>query len=178
MSTTEAQRKLEDKTIHLTVYISFFRSLVMRASYVAQDRPDISEAVKCLARRMHQPTESDYQDLKRLVRFLKGFKGRPRVLLKFGHQKFADTIHVHVDADFAGCLLMRHSTSGLVAAYGRHTVKTSSTRGHTDSSAALGTCNLQGLGCSRHVQTRFLWAQEKLAQEFSFAKIATKLNQN
>lgn len=43
MSTTEAQRKLEDKTIHLTVYISFFRSLVMRASYVAQDRPDISE---------------------------------------------------------------------------------------------------------------------------------------
>ena len=148
----------------------------MRASYVAQDRPDISETVKCLARRMHQPTESDYQDLKRLVRFL---KGRPRVLLKFGHQKLADTIHVYVDADFAGCLLTRRSTSGLGAAHGRHTVKTSSTLGHTDSSAALGTCNRQGLGRSRHVQTRFLWAQEKLAQEeFPLAKIATKLNQN
>jgi hypothetical protein len=48
---------------------------------------------------------------------------------------------------------------------------------HTDSSAALGTCNRQGLGRSRHVQTRFLWVQEKLAQhEFELVKIPTKQN--
>lgn len=183
----------------------------MRASYVAQDRPDISEAVKCLSRRMHEPKESDFQDLKRLVRFL---KGKPCVLLKFGRQKFADTIHMYVDSDFAGCLLTRRSTSGLVATFGRHSVKASSTlqrsaqvpvkrnttrsfeefpsecryrrsceelqpklQAHTDSSAALGTCNRQSLGRSRHVQTRFLWVQEKLAQhEFELVKISTKQN--
>ena len=70
------------------------------------------------------PRESDFQDLKRLLRLL---KGKPRVLLKFGRQKFADTIHMYVDSDFAGCLLTRCSTSGLVATFGRHTVKASST---------------------------------------------------
>ena len=213
MSATEANLKLTTPTI-TPDRVSFFRSLVMRASYVAQDRPDIAEVVKCLSRRMHEPKESDFQDLKRLVRFL---KGKPRVLLKFGRQKFADTIHMYVDSDFAGCLLTRRSTSGLVATFGRHTVKASSTlqstislssgeaeyysivrgvsigislqeilRGwglqpklkmHTDSSAALGTCNRQGLGRSRHVQTRFLWVQEKLAQhEFELVKIPTKQN--
>ena len=213
MSATEANLKLTTPTI-TPDRVSFFRSLVMRASYVAQDRPDIAEAVKCLSRRMHEPKESDFQDLKRLVRFL---KGKPRVLLKFGRQKFADTIHMYVDSDFAGCLLTRRSTSGLVATFGRHTVKASSTlqstislssgeaeyysivrgvsigmslqeilRGwglqpklkvHTDSSAALGTCNRQGLGRSRHVQTRFLWVQEKLAlHEFELVKIPTKQN--
>ncbi|CAL1134675.1 unnamed protein product [Cladocopium goreaui] len=48
---------------------------------------------------------------------------------------------------------------------------------HTDSSTALGTCNRQGLGRSRHVQTRFLWVQEKLAlHEFELVKIPTKQN--
>ena len=48
---------------------------------------------------------------------------------------------------------------------------------HTDSSAALGTCNRLGLGKSRHVQTRFLWIQERLAEKtFELLKIDTKLN--
>ena len=48
---------------------------------------------------------------------------------------------------------------------------------HTDSAAALGTCSRQGLGKSRHVQTRFLWVQEKLAlKEFELLKVATKDN--
>ena len=48
---------------------------------------------------------------------------------------------------------------------------------HTDSAAALGTCNRLGLGKSRHVQTRYLWIQEKLAnKEFELFEIDTKLN--
>ena len=48
---------------------------------------------------------------------------------------------------------------------------------HTDSAAALGTCNRVGLGKSRHVQTCYLWIQEKLAnKEFELFKIETKLN--
>ena len=33
-----------------------FRSLVMRAAYLAQDRGDIAEATKALAQRMKDPT--------------------------------------------------------------------------------------------------------------------------
>ena len=48
---------------------------------------------------------------------------------------------------------------------------------YTDSAAALGTCNRLGLGESRHIQTRYLWIQEKLAERsFELIKIDTKLN--
>ncbi|OLQ05162.1 hypothetical protein AK812_SmicGene11691 [Symbiodinium microadriaticum] len=48
---------------------------------------------------------------------------------------------------------------------------------HTDSAAALGTCSRLGLGKSRHVQPRYLWIQEKLANtQFELFKIDTKLN--
>ena len=48
---------------------------------------------------------------------------------------------------------------------------------HTDSAAALGTCNRLGLCKSRHVQTRYLWIQEKLASgQFELFKIDTRLN--
>ena len=45
--------------------ISQYRSLTMRAAFLAQDRPDLSETVKCLARKMQGPTEADFGDLKR-----------------------------------------------------------------------------------------------------------------
>ena len=48
---------------------------------------------------------------------------------------------------------------------------------YTDSSAALGTASRRGLGKSRHVQTRYLWIQEKLSnREFELLKVATHLN--
>ena len=46
---------------------SEFRSAVMRAAYLSQDRPDIGHAVKNLARRLVQPTEASLTDLKRLI---------------------------------------------------------------------------------------------------------------
>ena len=48
---------------------------------------------------------------------------------------------------------------------------------HTDSASALRTCNRQGLGKSRHVQTRYLWIQEKLSEKiFELFKIDARLN--
>lgn len=194
--------------------ISFFRSLVMRASYVAQDRPDIAECVKCLARRMHEPKELDFANLKRLARYL---KRRPRVILRFRQQQLRRVLGVYADSDFAGDLLTRRSTSGLVVKFGSHTIKHTNSlqstislssgeaefysivkgtslgislqemfkhwnvevklRVHTDSAAALGTANRRGLGKSQHVQTRFLWIQEKLYnREIELLKVATKAN--
>ena len=54
------------------VETSRYRSLVVGAAFLAQDRPDISETVKCLARKMQFSTEADFSDLKRLGRYLIG----------------------------------------------------------------------------------------------------------
>ena len=45
-------------------------SLVMKLAYVAQDRVDISEAVKCLTRHMKEPRSGHMQELRRLGRYL------------------------------------------------------------------------------------------------------------
>ena len=96
--------------------ISKYRSLVVRAAILAQDRPDLSEAAKRLARKMQRPTEADF-GLKRLARYL---KGTVRLVQRFAPQKFSDVVTVHAENDFAGT---RKSTTGLVCYYGNHEVR-------------------------------------------------------
>ena len=49
-----------------------FRSATMRCAYLAQNRVDISEAIKCLARAMSKPRAGHMTLLKRVARYLKG----------------------------------------------------------------------------------------------------------
>ena len=177
-----------------------YRSHTMRAAFLAQDRPDIAEATKSLARHMKEPTEWAWADLKRLVRYL---RGNPRLIYEYRPQRFSKEIVMYCDSDHAGCLITRRSTTGLVTMLGSHCVKHSSNvqstislssgesefyaivragsiglslqamledwglkvglRIRSDSSAARGTTQRQGLGQARHVQTRYLWVQEKVA---------------
>ena len=47
----------------------------------------------------------------------------------------------------------------------------------TDSSAAIGIGNRRGLGKLRHVQTRYLWVQERIAhKDLTVAKVHTSVN--
>jgi hypothetical protein len=93
---------------------TLYRSLVMRAQFLAQDRAHLSEAV------MKAPNESDMQDLKRLGRYL---AGRPRVVDVYHPQRPTNVIKVHADSDHAGCLLTRRSTTGYTISIGTHCVK-------------------------------------------------------
>ena len=43
----------------------------MRCTYLAQDRVDISETIKCLARVMSKPKTGHMMQLKRVARYLK-----------------------------------------------------------------------------------------------------------
>jgi hypothetical protein len=63
---------------------SKYRSVTMRAAYLAQDRPDIAEAAKSLAQGMSKPTEEHWSDLKRLGRYI---AARPQASWKFEEQK-------------------------------------------------------------------------------------------
>ena len=176
-----------------------YRSLVMRAAYLGQDRADIGHAVKTLSRKMVQPLEADWQNLKRLGRYL---KKHPYARLVFGPQKEPGKLKVQVDSDHAGDAVTRRSTTGMVVYHGRHPIKHSSnvqstvalSTGEsefyalvkagstglgiqslmadwgiqspllveTDSSAAKGQSSRIGLGKSRHVQTRYMWIQERV----------------
>ena len=193
---------------------TLFRSLVMRAQFLGQDRADIAESVKSLTRKMKSPTEADFKDLKRLGRYL---IGKPRVINMFEAQRESKVIRVFCDSDHAGCLLTRRSTTGLVIMVGKHTIKTTSNLQSTialssgesefyalvkacafglsvqalyndwglkmdlvvasDSSAARGTASRRGLGKLRHVQTRYLWIQERVAKnELKIVAVGTKQN--
>ena len=44
---------------------TLYRSEVMKFAYVAQDRVDIAEAVKCLTRHMKEPRSAHMEELKR-----------------------------------------------------------------------------------------------------------------
>ena len=55
-----------------------YRSVVVRAAYLSQDRPDLSYSTKELAQDMQEPTEQSMTNLKRLGRHL---KKRPRLVV-------------------------------------------------------------------------------------------------
>ena len=99
---------------------TLYRSLVMRAQFLALDRADLSEAVKSLTRKMKAPNESDIKDLKRLGRYL---VGRPRVVNVYRPQRPTNVIKVQADSHHAGCLLTRRSTTGYTISIGTHCVK-------------------------------------------------------
>lgn len=87
-----------------------YRSVVARANYLAQDRPDIRFAVKELCRRMSAPTTQDWQALKKLCRYL---RGRPRMRQSMNPKENDDGVmDVYVDSDWAGCRATRRSTNG------------------------------------------------------------------
>ena len=89
-----------------------FRSTVVRANYVALDRPDVAFATKDLRRRMSAPTRADVSALRRIS----------------GSAPFCVRVSVvirgeFVDIDFAGCLAIRRSTFGGAAMRRLHLVK-------------------------------------------------------
>ena len=100
-----------------------YRSLTMRATFRAQDRPDIAETTKCLARHMKAPNEAAFNDLKRLVRYL---RDRPRLVFEYWPQRYQRELTTFCDSNHAGCLITRRSTTGLITVLGAHNIKHSS----------------------------------------------------
>ena len=66
-----------------------YRAIVARANYLAQDRFDIAYAVKELSRGMSSPTYADWNQLKKLGRYL---TKHPRATMLFGYQGCVDTV--------------------------------------------------------------------------------------
>ncbi|CAK0830015.1 unnamed protein product [Prorocentrum cordatum] len=201
--------------------IRLYRSVTMRASYLAPDRADIGDAVKNLAKHMQSPKQVDMARLKRLARYL---KGRPWVVQVLRRNKHIDRgsplpILVMVDSDNAGDKISRRSTVGQVVFVGGQVVKhacnllqvvglssgeneyyaisagactglgiqglledwqvPSKVKVVSDSSAARGFASRRGVGKLKHVQTRYLWVQERIVmQHLELGKIGTAENRS
>jgi hypothetical protein len=210
--TEEEERQCEAEAIMPAPSGTLYRSCTMRAAYLSTDRIDIGETVKNLARNMQNPKPTHLSDLKRLGRYLKRF---PQAKRRFVRQKFPEIVNITVDADWAGCLKTRKSTSGVVSRFGNHLISgksnlqstialssgesefyaiskgaalglflrvllgdwglTAKVQIATDSSAAKSFCSKRGLvRAQRHVQTRYLWVQERIAAgDITVIKVST-----
>jgi hypothetical protein len=94
-----------------------YRAAVGKLQYMAAERPDMQFAIKQLSRHLTAPTSSDWQRLKRAVRYLSGTENMALHLETNG--KTMETAEAWADADWAGCKASRRSTScGIICVSG------------------------------------------------------------
>ena len=90
-----------------------FRRAVARLNYLSLDRPDLFVAAGKLSRCIARPREGDEKHVKRGLRYLQGqfvFRWQP------GRSKLV----VLTDSEWAGCKVIRRSTSGILVKFGEH----------------------------------------------------------
>ena len=85
-----------------------YQRLVGRLIYLTHTRPDIAFAVSVVSRFMHKPKEMHLKAVHRILQYLKGNPGKG-ILFKKGESM---TLEAYTDADYAGSLDDRRSTSG------------------------------------------------------------------
>ncbi|XP_073219751.1 uncharacterized protein [Cicer arietinum] len=82
--------------------------LVGRLIYLSHTRPDIAFVVSLVSQFMHQPKEAHLQVALRIVQYLKGTPGRG-ILFK---RNKSVSLEAYTDADYAGSVVDRRSTTG------------------------------------------------------------------
>ncbi|CAL1396854.1 unnamed protein product [Linum trigynum] len=85
-----------------------YRSVVGSLIYLTYFRPDIAYAVQVVSQYMSSPRTSHWVAVQRILRYL---KGTPNVGMFFPSGGDS-TLEAYADADYAGCLDTRRSTSG------------------------------------------------------------------
>ena len=96
----------------------------MRCACLAQDRVDISEAVKCLARVVSKPRTGHMMQLKRVARYLQRVSRKAQQYPALEPSR--THLEIHVDSDWAGDTVTRRSTTGVIVRRGQHLLRHSS----------------------------------------------------
>lgn len=114
---------------------SYFRSLAGKLQYMTLTRPDIQYAVNFVCQKMHAPSQADFMNLKRILRYLKG-----TLSLGINHCGNTDlTLRAYSDSDWAGCKDTRRSTGGFCTFLGRNIISWSAKRHPTVSRSSTET---------------------------------------
>ncbi|KAL5777605.1 hypothetical protein ACOSP7_010531 [Xanthoceras sorbifolium] len=85
-----------------------YQRLVGRLIYLSHTRPDIAFAVSMVSQFMHSPGQEHFDAVYRILRYLKGSPGKGLIFKKYGHLQ----VEAYTDADWAGSITDRRSTSG------------------------------------------------------------------
>ena len=94
---------------------STYRQAIGSLLYLAtHSRPDIATSVSILSRKLEYPNKNDWNEVKRVLRYLKWTKNE---VLKLGNTVSSDAIVAYSDADWAGDTSDRKSTSGFLIQY-------------------------------------------------------------
>ena len=125
--------------------VKTYRSIVARLNYLIPERPDLGYATKELARRMSDPSEVDWEMLRRFARYL---VGRPRLRIVYPHQNDPGHLTCYTDSDWAGCQLTRRSTSGGMLMRGAHLLKAWS---KTQQTVALSSAEAELYACVKGI---------------------------
>ncbi|RVW69268.1 Copia protein [Vitis vinifera] len=104
----DSQKKLGIEKESTPVDRGRYQRLVGRLIYLSHTRPDIGFAVSVVSQFMHSPTEEHMEAVYRILRYLKMTPGKG---LFFKKTENRDT-EVYSDADWAGNIIDRRSTSG------------------------------------------------------------------
>ena len=171
------------------------RALAATANFLAIDRGDIVFCAKELTRDMATPTTADWEKVVRWRRYL---KIRPDLWYKF--QETPCQLGTFSETDWAGCKITRRSTTGeyTVDRISSHQIvvqNTSFVRASAETMGLitmykdLGThmnglvlercersfrhCGPRRVGKLRHLDTNYLWIQEKAAKgDLDFKRVA------
>ena len=131
-----------------------YRGMVGSLMYLTASRPDIVFAVSLAAHFQSDPRESHVTNLKRVFRYLKGTDN-----LCLWYPKHCNfTLVGYTDADYAGYLIDRKSTSGMAQFLGPCLVSWAS---HKQNSIALSTTEAEYIAAAACC-TQLLWLKQHL----------------
>ncbi|PRQ44691.1 putative RNA-directed DNA polymerase [Rosa chinensis] len=97
---------------------TMYRSIVGALQYLTFTRPDIAYAVNTVCQFMTSPTDIHYAAVKRILRYLKGTLDKGIFYRSCGALHDAVNIKAFCDADWAGEVIQKRSTTGFVVYLG------------------------------------------------------------
>ena len=95
-----------------------YQRLVGRLIYLSHTRPNIAFSVSMVSQFMHALGPEHFEAVYRILRYLKGTPGRGLLSKSRGHLQ----IETYTDADWAGSIVDRRSTSGYCSSVGGNLV--------------------------------------------------------
>ena len=104
----DANVKLDNKEDDQLVDKGHYQRLVGELIYLSHTMPNVAFAVSCVSQFMHSPSKIHLEAVNRILKYLKGTPGKGLMFKK----NAASDFEVYVDADYAGSMTYRRSTSG------------------------------------------------------------------